>query len=47
MFRTYPKLLYTLITDANIRHASRIDDQIKKIDKQYTGYALIVGQKPD
>ncbi|MBN1316589.1 MAG: methyltransferase domain-containing protein [Anaerolineales bacterium] len=45
MFRAYPKLLYTLIKDARIRQASRIDDQVKKIDKRYTGYALIVGQK--
>jgi ubiquinone/menaquinone biosynthesis C-methylase UbiE len=46
MIRAYPKIILTLLRDARFREASRIDDQITKRSKEYTGYALIVGQSP-
>jgi hypothetical protein len=45
-FRTYPKIILTLLRDARFREASRIDDQITKRGKEYMGYTLIVGQVP-
>ena len=47
MFRAYPKILLRLLRDSRIREAGRIDDQITKRGKEYMGYALIVGQKPE
>ncbi len=47
MFRAYPKILFRMLRDARIRRAGRIDDQITKQGKQYMGYALVAGQKPD
>ena len=47
MLRTYPKILLKLLRDARFREASRIDDQITKQAKGYTGYVLIVGRKPE
>lgn len=46
MLRAYPKMLLTLIRDQRLRKASKIDDEVKKISKQYLGYVLIVGRKP-
>jgi ubiquinone/menaquinone biosynthesis C-methylase UbiE len=47
MIRAYPKILVQLLRDARFRKASRIDDAITKRGKEYTGYALIVGQKAE
>lgn len=47
MIRVYPKILLKLLRDARFRKAGRIDDQITKSGKQYMGYTLIVGQKPE
>jgi hypothetical protein len=38
--------LVTLLRDARFRKASQIDNEVAKRGKQYTGYALIVEQKP-
>jgi hypothetical protein len=47
MVRVDPKILLKLLRDAWFRKASRIDDAVTKRGKQYIGYALIVGQKPE
>jgi ubiquinone/menaquinone biosynthesis C-methylase UbiE len=44
VFRTYPKIILTLIRDARFREASRIDSQITKRSKDHMSYTLIVGQ---
>jgi ubiquinone/menaquinone biosynthesis C-methylase UbiE len=46
MVRVYPKLMFRLIRDREIRAATRIDSKLSKWGKEYMGYALIVGQKP-
>ena len=46
LIRVYPKMLVKLLRDARLREASRIDDRLTKLGKQYMGYTLIVGQKP-
>jgi len=47
MIRVYPKVLLKLLRDARFRKAAGIDDKITKRSKQYMGYTLIVGQKPE
>jgi len=47
MIRAYPKIVIQLLRDARIREAGRIDDQMTKRGKEFMGYALIVGQKPE
>jgi hypothetical protein len=47
MVRDYAKMLVRLVRDERLRKASRTDDQLKKLSSKYTGYVLIVGQKPD
>jgi SAM-dependent methyltransferase len=44
---SYPKLAWKLITDTRFRQARRIDEQVTSLSKEYMGYALIVGQKPE
>jgi len=46
MFRVYPKIVFKLLSDSRLREASRIDNQITKGGKEYMGYALITGRKP-
>jgi SAM-dependent methyltransferase len=46
MIRAYPRILLRLLRDARIREAGRIDEQMTKRGKEFMGYALIVGQKP-
>ncbi|MGD2251410.1 MAG: methyltransferase domain-containing protein [Anaerolineales bacterium] len=46
MVRDYAKMLIRLLRDKRLRKASRTDDQLKKLGSEYTGYVLIVGQKP-
>lgn len=43
--KAYPKILIKLISDKRFRQASKIDDQITKLNKQYMRYALIVARK--
>lgn len=43
--RTYPRLLWRLLSDPRFRQAHRIDDQVTDISKEYLGYTLIVGRK--
>ena len=45
--RVYPKMLVSLLRDARLREASRIDDRLTNLGKQHMGYTLIVGQKPE
>ena len=47
MVRVYPKILLKLIRDARFREASRIDDAVTKRGKEYMGYVLILGKKPE
>ena len=47
MVREYPKLVGSLMRDASLRKASGIDSQLNKLGKEYMGYILIVGQKPE
>jgi ubiquinone/menaquinone biosynthesis C-methylase UbiE len=46
LFRTYPKIVLTLLRDTRFREASRIDNQITKRSKENLSYTLIVGQVP-
>ena len=47
MIRVYPRILLKLLRDERFRQAARIDDKITKRSKEYMGYTLIVGQKPE
>jgi len=44
-FKTYPKILWHLLTDKRIRAASKIDNQITKLNKEYMRYALVFAEK--
>jgi ubiquinone/menaquinone biosynthesis C-methylase UbiE len=46
MIRVYPKLLLRLVRDEQIRAARKIDEEVTERGKEYMGYALIVGRKP-
>ncbi len=46
LFQVYPKLLLRLVRDPQIREAQKIDSQLMKGNKEYLGYALLVGRKP-
>lgn len=45
MLKTYPKLLLSLIRNANLRKVQSLDDQITKEGQEYSGCVLIVGEK--
>lgn len=45
MLKTYPKLVFRLIRDANIRKVQSLDDHITKVGKEHSGSVLIVGEK--
>ncbi|NIS79884.1 MAG: methyltransferase domain-containing protein [Anaerolineales bacterium] len=47
MLRDYPKLVSSLLRDARLREARKIDEQVTRLLKQHAGYALIIGQKPE
>ena len=46
LVRSYPKILWRLITDSRFRRAARVDDKLTKGLKEHGGYILIVGRVP-
>jgi len=44
---SYPKLVWKLISDPRLRQAQQVDEQITKLSREYMGYALIKGKKPN
>lgn len=44
--RSYPKLVWKLITDSRFREVQKVDEKFTRLSKDTMGYALIVGQKP-
>jgi ubiquinone/menaquinone biosynthesis C-methylase UbiE len=45
MLMTYPRLAWRLLRDADLRKVQRLDERITKQGQEYTGGALIVGEK--
>ncbi len=45
MVVVYPKILLKLLREPRFRQASRIDAQVTREARPYTGYTLIVGQE--
>jgi ubiquinone/menaquinone biosynthesis C-methylase UbiE len=43
-FRSYPSILWKLITDSRFRRAARVDDKLTKLLREQGGYILIVGR---
>ncbi|MHA2295021.1 MAG: class I SAM-dependent methyltransferase [Candidatus Hodarchaeales archaeon] len=47
MIRVYPKLVYKLLTDSRFRKYNKLDEEVRKVAKNHSKCALIVGKKPD
>ena len=45
MVKSYPKLIYRLIRDSKFRDYQKLDDQVNKLVKEHTNYALVLGRK--
>lgn len=46
LVRSYPKILWRLITDSRFRRASRVDGRLTNGLREHGGYILIVGRVP-
>jgi arsenite methyltransferase len=46
LVRSYPAILWRLITDSRFRRAARVDDKLTKGLREHGGYILIVGRVP-
>ncbi|MFX0084895.1 MAG: class I SAM-dependent methyltransferase [Candidatus Hodarchaeota archaeon] len=46
MLKSYPKLVYKLITDSQFREYQKIDDKVNKVVKDYASCVLFLLQKP-
>jgi ubiquinone/menaquinone biosynthesis C-methylase UbiE len=44
---SYPKLVWKLVSDPRFRQAQEVDAKITSLSKEYMGYVLITGRKPD
>jgi ubiquinone/menaquinone biosynthesis C-methylase UbiE len=45
MVKVYPKLIVRLLRDHRIREARKIDEDLTKGNKDFMGYAIVIGQK--
>ena len=47
MVKSYPRILWKLITDSRFRRAAKVDERLTKYIREYGGYILVVGRVPD